>query len=45
MVTEAFGNSLPELAATTCVWRDYYEGIDDVPAATLKFIKEGWEAA
>ncbi len=45
LVTEAFGNSLPELAATTCVWRDYYEGIDDVPAQTLKFIKEGWEAA
>ncbi len=45
LVTEAFGNSLPELAATTCVWRDYYKGIDDVPAQTLKFIKDQWEAA
>lgn len=45
LVTEAFGDSLPELAATTCVWRDYYTGIDDVPAATLKFIKSQWDAA
>jgi D-psicose/D-tagatose/L-ribulose 3-epimerase len=42
---EAFGRSLPELAATTCVWRDLSASAEECYTEGYKMIKENWAAA
>jgi D-psicose/D-tagatose/L-ribulose 3-epimerase len=43
LVIEAFGSSLPELAAATCIWRDLFADSYDLAARGLRFIKDKWE--
>ena len=45
LTIEAFGRSMPELAATTCVWRDLSASPEECYGEGLKMIKETWEAA
>ncbi|MCP4260009.1 MAG: sugar phosphate isomerase/epimerase [Planctomycetes bacterium] len=45
MVIEAFGRALPDLAAATRVWRDFFPDRDGVYTEGLNFIKQQWKAA
>jgi D-psicose/D-tagatose/L-ribulose 3-epimerase len=45
LTVEAFGRTLPELAATTCVWRDLSASDEEVYIEGLRLIREGWAAA
>jgi len=45
MVVEAFGRALPDLAAATRVWRDFFGSVEEVYTEALKLIREQWEAA
>ena len=45
LTIEAFGRSLPELAATTCVWRDLSASPEECYGEGLKMIKATWDAA
>ena len=45
LVIEAFGRALPELAAATRVWRDFFPSREDVYERGIKFIREQWSAA
>ena len=45
LTVEAFGRTLPELAATTCVWRDLSGSDEGVDTEGLRLIREGWAAA
>ena len=45
LVIEAFGRAMPDLAATTSVWRDFSPTLDEVYIEGLKFIRQQWEAA
>jgi D-psicose/D-tagatose/L-ribulose 3-epimerase len=45
LVIEAFGRALPDLAAATRVWRDFFPSREEVYTESLKFIKEQWQAA
>lgn len=45
LTIEAFGTSLPELAATTCVWRELSASPEECYQFGFQTIKEGWEAA
>ncbi len=45
LVIEAFGRALPDLAAATRVWRDFFPSRESVYTDGLKFVKEQWEAA
>jgi D-psicose/D-tagatose/L-ribulose 3-epimerase len=45
MVIEAFGRSLPELAAATRVWRDLFGDPLQLSAEGLRFIQKSWAAA
>ena len=45
MVVEAFGRALPDLAAATRVWRDFFPSPDEVYTEGLKLIKAQWQAA
>jgi D-psicose/D-tagatose/L-ribulose 3-epimerase len=45
LTIEAFGRTLPELAATTCVWRDLSGSDEEVYTEGLTLIQEGWAAA
>jgi D-psicose/D-tagatose/L-ribulose 3-epimerase len=45
LVIEAFGRSLPELAAATRVWRDFFPTKDEVFQAGHDFLRERWAAA
>jgi D-psicose/D-tagatose/L-ribulose 3-epimerase len=45
LTIEAFGRSLPELAATTCVWRDLSGSPEECFGEGLKMIKATWDAA
>ena len=45
LVIEAFGRALPDLAAATRVWRDFFPSRDGVYIEGLKFIKKQWKAA
>ena len=45
LVIEAFGRALPDLAAATRVWRDFFPDREQVYAEGLSFIKEQWQAA
>ncbi len=44
LVVEAFGRALPDLAAATRVWRDFFPSAEEVYTEALKLIKEQWEA-
>jgi len=45
MTIEAFGRALPDLAAATKVWRDFFPNKEEVYTDGLRFMKETWEAA
>jgi len=45
LVIEAFGRALPDLAAATRVWRDFFPSREEVYTEGLKFLTEQWEAA
>jgi len=45
MVIEAFGRALPELAAATRVWRDFFPSDKDVYEKGIAFIKKMWKEA
>lgn len=45
LVIEAFGRALPDLAAATRIWRDFFPSREEVYTDGLKFIKERWQAA
>ena len=45
LVIEAFGRALPDLAAATKVWRDFFPDRDGVYTEGLQFIQEQWKAA
>jgi D-psicose/D-tagatose/L-ribulose 3-epimerase len=45
LVIEAFGRALPELAAATRVWRDFFPSREDVYERGIQFIKEQWAKA
>jgi len=45
LTVEAFGRTLPELAATTCVWRDLSSGPEQVYTEAFRLIKSAWEEA
>lgn len=45
LVIEAFGRALPDLAAATRVWRDFFPSRDSVYTEGLKFIKKQWKTA
>ena len=45
MTVEAFGRGLPDLAAATRVWRDFFPSYEEVYTEGLKLIREQWEAA
>jgi D-psicose/D-tagatose/L-ribulose 3-epimerase len=45
LTIEAFGRSLPELAATTCVWRDLSASPEECYGDGYRMIKQTWEAA
>jgi len=44
-VIEAFGRALPDLAAATRVWRDFFPSSEEVYTEGLKLVKQQWEAA
>jgi len=43
LVVEAFGRALPDLAAATRVWRDFFASQKEVYTKGLKLITEQWE--
>ena len=45
MTIEAFGRSLPALAAATRVWRDFFPSQDSVYLDGIKQMKAGWARA
>ncbi len=45
LTIEAFGSALPELAAATRVWRDFFPNAEDVYVNGLKCIKDALAAA
>lgn len=45
LTIEAFGRTLPELAATTCVWRNLSLSNEEVYKEGFKLIREGWDNA
>lgn len=45
LTIEAFGNSLPALAAAAKVWRDFFKSEEDVYTIGLKTIKDAWPSA
>ena len=45
LTIEAFGKSLPGLAAATKVWRDFFESEEEVYMVGLKTMKDAWAAA
>jgi D-psicose/D-tagatose/L-ribulose 3-epimerase len=45
LVIEAFGRALPDLAAATRVWRDFFPSRDGVYTEGLQFVKQQWQAA
>jgi D-psicose/D-tagatose/L-ribulose 3-epimerase len=44
-VIEAFGRALPDLAAATRVWRDFFPNHDEVYQFGGKFLREEWAKA
>ncbi len=45
LTIEAFSRVLPELAAATRVWRDFFPSSEDVYERGLKFVKTMWDEA
>ena len=45
LTIEAFGQALPEVAAATRVWRDFFASEDEAYISGLKFIREQWAMA
>lgn len=45
VVIEAFGRALPDLAAATRVWRDFFPAREEVYTFGHDFIRKGWEEA
>ena len=45
LTIEAFGKSLPALAAATRVWRQFYPNIEEVYKFGYKSMKQGWAKA
>ncbi len=45
LVIEAFGRALPDLAAATRVWRDFFSSPEEVYTQGVKFINEQWAKA
>jgi len=45
LTIESFGRTLPELAATTCVWRDLSGSAEEVYTEGFRLIRDGWDAA
>ncbi len=45
LVIEAFGRALPDLAAATRVWRDFFPSTESVYTEGLQFIRDQWAAA
>jgi D-psicose/D-tagatose/L-ribulose 3-epimerase len=45
MTIEAFGRALPDLAAATRVWRDFFPTREEVYEEGIRFMKEGWAKA
>jgi D-psicose/D-tagatose/L-ribulose 3-epimerase len=43
MTIEAFGKALPELAAATRVWRDFFSSPEEVYTEGYRYIRECWE--
>ncbi len=43
MTIEAFGKALPELAAATRVWRDFFRDPEEVYTEGYRYIKDCWE--
>lgn len=44
LVVEAFGRALPDLAAATRVWRDFFPSREAVYTQAIGFVREKWEA-
>lgn len=42
LVIEAFGKSLPEVAAATCIWRKMYESEEQLASDGIKFVRNNW---
>ena len=45
LTIEAFGRALPELAAATRVWRDFFPSQESVYRDGIKHVRKGWSAA
>ena len=45
LTIEAFSRLLPEVAAATRVWRDFFKAPEDVYEGGLKFIRQAWDEA
>lgn len=45
LTIEAFGRLLPEVAAATRVWRDFFASPDEVCEQGLKFVRTMWDEA
>ena len=45
LTIEAFGKALPELAAATRVWRQFFTSVEEVYTDGFKMINEMWDAA
>ena len=45
LTIEAFSRALPDLAAATRVWRDFFSSPEDVYTESIKFVKQQWAAA
>ena len=45
LTIEAFGRALPELAAATRVWRDFFANPEEVYTEGYRYIRECWDAA
>jgi D-psicose/D-tagatose/L-ribulose 3-epimerase len=45
LTIEAFSRVLPELAAATRVWRDFFPSVDDVYTRGYQFIRKSWDEA
>jgi len=45
LVIEAFGRAMPDLAAVTRVWRDFFPSRESVYTEGIKFIRDQWAAS
>ncbi|MCK4791596.1 MAG: sugar phosphate isomerase/epimerase [Desulfobacteraceae bacterium] len=45
LTIEAFSRALPDLAAATRVWRDFFDNPQEVYTESINFVKEQWAAA